>query len=419
MTHEWQHAYEEAIRCIRCGYCQPTCPTYVLTGIEHSVARGRNFLARCLYENEIELTREYKNPIFECLLCGACNQNCAPVVKTQDIMMAARTEYIERMGQPHLQRFVFRELLPNPSRMTRLMKLASLGKRSGISGLAQALRVFGWFGKNIATMEGLLSTLPQKFFRERADELQKQSQKNKLKIGYFVGCGINYAFPDIGIATVNLLRKNHFQVDILDNVCCGLPAAGYGDATAAKLLARKNIETIEQSGCDVVISECGSCSSFLTDYQHLLGADETWAKRAETVSARIKDINVFLTEFNSDQKFKANERMKVTYHDPCHLGHYMKISNQPRELIQRIEGIEFQELPEANWCCGGAGTYNIAHYEMSMKILQRKMENLQQTGANVLLSSCPGCIVQLSYGVRKFDVPVKVRHIVQLLNESF
>ena len=418
MSTEWQHAYEEAIRCIRCGYCQPTCPTYVMTGIEHSVARGRNFLARCLYEDEIELTKEFKNPIFECLLCGACNQNCAPVVKTQDIMMAAREKYIQKMGQPHLQRFVFRELLPNPKRMTRLMKLASFGKRSGLSGLAQALRVFGWFGKNIANMEELLSTFPKKFFRERANELGNQAQKSKLKIGYFVGCGINYAFPDVGVATVNLLRKNNYHVEVLENVCCGLPAAGYGDSTAAKLLARKNIETIEQSGCDIVISECGSCSSFLTDYKHLLGDDESWTERAENVSARIKDINVFLTEFIAEKKFKSAEPMTVTYHDPCHLGHYMKIIKQPRELIREIDGIQFQELPESNWCCGGAGTYNIAHNEMSMKILKRKMENLQRTGANVLLTSCPGCIVQLSYGVRKFNVPVKVRHIVELLNDS-
>jgi glycolate oxidase iron-sulfur subunit len=302
--------------------------------------------------------------------------------------------------------------------MTRLMKLASLGKRSGISGLAQALRVFGWFGKNIANMEDLLSTLPKKFFRERTNDLENQPHKSKLKIGYFVGCGINYAFPNVGVATVNLLRKNSYQVDVLENVCCGLPAAGYGDSAAAKMLARKNIETIEQSGCDIVISECGSCSSFLTDYKHLLGDDDSWVKRAENVSEKIKDSNVFLTEFISKRVFKSPESMTVTYHDPCHLGHYMKINKQPRELIREIEGIQFQELPEANWCCGGAGTYNIAHYEMSMKILQRKMENLQRTGADLLVTSCPGCIVQLSYGVRKFNVPVKVKHIIELLNES-
>jgi glycolate oxidase iron-sulfur subunit len=418
MNNEWEAAYTESIRCIRCGYCQPTCPTYMMTGIEHSVARGRNFLARLIYEGKIEFNKEFKKPIFECLLCGACNTNCAPVVKTQEIMMAARHAYIQQHGQPPLQRFVFRELLSNPDRMNRLMKLISLGKRSGISGLAQALRVFGWIGKDIANMEGLLKSFPKKFFRDRLNEINNEASDHQMKIGYFVGCGINYAFPEVGLATVNLLSKNQYSVEVLNNYCCGLPAAGYGDLEAAKMLAQQNIEVIENSGCDIVISECGSCSSFLTDYRQLLANDEQWAKRAEQAAAKVKDVNVFLSEFPLQTEFKSSNSISVTYHDPCHLEHYMKIKTQPRKLIHNVEGITYCELPESNWCCGGAGTYNIAHYDLSMKILQRKMINLQQTGATVLLSSCPGCLVQLSYGVRKFKIPVVVKHIVQLLNEA-
>jgi glycolate oxidase iron-sulfur subunit len=418
MNKEWQDAYEESIRCIRCGYCQPTCPTYMTMGIEHSVARGRNFLARLIYEGEIEFNKDFKKPIFECLLCGACNTNCAPVVKTQEIMMIARQVYIQEQGQPPLQRFVFRDLLPNPARMTRLMKVASLGKQSGISGLAQALRVFGWVGKGIANMEALLKSFPKKFFRERLNEIDPEQTDRQIKVGYFVGCGINYAFPDVGLATVNLLTKNQFSVEVLDNYCCGLPAAGYGDRDAAKMLAQKNIEVIEKSGCDIMVSECGSCSSFLTDYKHLLENDEKWALRAEKVAEKIKDVNVFLSEFPLQTEFKSSHSVSVTYHDPCHLEHYMKINTQPRELIKSVAGITYSELPESNWCCGGAGTYNISHYDLSMKILQRKMNNLQKTGATVLLSSCPGCLVQLGYGVRKFNVPVTVKHIIQLLNES-
>jgi len=418
MSKEWQDAYEESIRCIRCGYCQPTCPTYVMTGIEHSVARGRNFLARLIYEDKIEFTRDFKQPIFECLLCGACNTSCAPVVKTQQIMTAARHAYLQKQGQPPLQRYVFNELLPNPGKMTRLMKLVSLGKRSGISGLAQALRVFGWIGKDIANMEALVKSFPKKFFRERVNEIELEPNNNPVKVGYFVGCGINYAFPDVGLATVNLLAKNQFLVEVLDNYCCGLPATGYGDLAAAKSLAKKNIAIIESSGCDIVVSECGSCSSFLTDYKHLLADDEQWAQRAEQTAAKIKDINIFLSELPLQTEFKSPDSISVTYHDPCHLEHYMKIKAEPRKLINDIAGISYTELPEANWCCGGAGTYNISHYDLSMKILQRKMDNLRATGAAVLLSSCPGCLVQLSYGVRKFNVPVSVKHIVQLLNES-
>jgi len=418
MQEKWETAYQESKRCIRCGYCQPTCPTFTITGIEDSVARGRNYITRIIHEGEIELSRDYKDTIFECLLCGACVENCAPAVKTPQIMMAVRNQYIQKNGQPYLQKFVFNELLPNPERFTRLMKLASLGKRSGISGLAQALRVFGWFGKNIANMENLLKSLPAKFLKERLDEVRLKNQDKNLKVGYFVGCGINYAFPDMGLATINLLTKNDYTVEILDNYCCGLPAAGYGDLNAARNVAQKNIELFEKSGCDIILSECASCSSFLTEYPDLFEVDEHWRERAEKISEKIIDINTFLTKFKIKTEFKSNEELVVTYHDPCHLSHYLKITEEPRKLINQIAGIKLDELPEANWCCGGAGTYNIAHYELSMKILQRKMNNLEKTEASVLLSSCPGCQVQLSYGVRKFNKSVQVMHIVQLLNNS-
>ncbi|MDZ7331491.1 MAG: (Fe-S)-binding protein [candidate division KSB1 bacterium] len=418
MDRTWQEAYEEAIRCIRCGYCQPTCPTYVVTGIEHSVARGRNFLARLIYEGEVAFDPQYKTPIFECLLCGACNVNCAPVVKTQDIMMAAREIYIQRHGQPPLQRFVFRELLPNPERMTRLMKLIALGKRTGISGLAQALRVFGWIAKDFANAEALVASFPKKFFRERLSELPSVRADRGPKIGYFVGCGINYAFPDVGMATVELLIKNRYAVEVLNNLCCGLPAVGYGDRMAAKAMAKRNVEIIEQSGCDIIISECGSCSSFLSEYGKLLSEEPDWSDRAKRASKKIMDVNLFLSQFPLDSDFTSTEDMIVTYHDPCHLERYQKIKTQPRDLIRRIAGVHYVELPEANWCCGGAGTYNLSHYEMSMKILQRKMNNVRTTEANILLSSCPGCLVQLAYGARKFKLPVRVMHLVQLLNQT-
>jgi len=418
MRKEWENAYEESLRCFRCGYCQPTCPTYIISGREDSVARGRNFLAKTIHEDQVELSPEHKDTIFECLLCGACNDNCASDVKTQYIMMVARNKYINKMGQPPLQKFVFNELLPHPDRFFKMMKLAAFGKRSGLSGLAQALRVFGWFGKGIANMEGLVKTLPAKFFTEQIKQLEIPGTDKNIKVGYFVGCGINFAFPDVGNATVNLLSKTGFTVEILENICCGLPASGYGDLEASQNVARANIEIFEKSGCDIIVSECGSCSSFLTEYEQLLANDDEWSERAKKASQKIMDVNSFLTKFELKADFVSKEANTVTYHDPCHLSHYLKITNEPRKLINQIQDIQYKELPEANWCCGGAGTYNIAHHDLSMKILERKMDNLEKINATVLLSSCPGCLVQLSFGTRKFRKPVIVKHIVELLNDS-
>ncbi len=418
MFIQLEQAYEESIRCIRCGYCLPTCPTYVIANTEGSVARGRNFLTRLIFEKQADLNKDSKNILYECLLCGACVDNCAPNVNTPYIMMSARQEFIRQKGQPKIQKFVFRELLLHPRRFTRAMKLAALGKRTRISNLAQALKIFSWMGKNIATMEDLLKTLPKKFLRERLDEVPESPDSNKPTVGYFVGCGINFAFPDVGMATLRVLARSNFPIKVLENYCCGLPAAGYGDLETAQELARRNIEIFEQSDCDVIISECGSCSSFLSEYRELLKNDPEWSLRAENIVKKIQDVNVFLNEQNIFENKKISNNLTVTYHDPCHLSHYMKITREPRELIQQIDGIQFKEAKEANWCCGGAGTYNVAHPDISKQILQRKMNNVTETGAQILLTSCPGCMVQLSYGARKFKTPVQVKHIVELLDES-
>ncbi len=418
MYRNFNEAYEESLNCIRCGYCQQNCPTYAVSGLENAVARGRNLLAKIIHDGETELTKSLKHPIFECLLCGACTENCAPSVKTQQIMMSARAEYIKRHHQPLLQKYVFNQLLPNPDQFARLMKLAVFGKRSGLSGLAQALRVFGWIGKDLANMEGLVKNMPAKFFREKVTERHFAGSGQQPKVGYFVGCGINFAFPNVGEATLNVLTKNAYSVEILDNVCCGLPAAGYGDLEAAKTVAKKNIEIFEQSGCDIFLSDCGSCSSFLNDYPLLLKDEEDWQERATVLNKKIMDINSFLTRFELKTDFKIPYEQCVTYHDPCHLSHYLKIRQEPRSLINRIDGVSFGELPEADWCCGGAGTYNIAHYDISMKILKRKMENVKKTEASILLSSCPGCLVQLSYGAEQNKNAFVVKHITELLDES-
>lgn len=401
-------------KCIRCGYCLPTCPTYAITGLEYSVARGRNYFAKAIIERETDFSKKVKQSIFECLLCGACVENCAPAVKTNEIMVTARAAYIQKYGQPPLQRYLFRELLPYPERMTRLMKLLALGKRSGISGLVKALRVFGWFGKNIAETEGLFKTFPKTFLRQLLPTFPFKDGHKSLKVAYFIGCGINYAFPDVGLATVQLLAKSKVRLKVLNNYCCGLPAAGYGDIEAARMLAQKNLLIMKNIDCDLFITDCASCTSFLKDYPILFKDNSEWSELARSLSHKIIDITEFFDRFYIEKRLKLNKKITVTYHDPCHLSHYLHISSQPRNLINQIDGVNFHELPEADWCCGGAGTYNISHHELSMKILQRKMQNLQSTGAQVLVTACPGCLVQLSYGVRKYKLPVKVNHLNQL-----
>ncbi len=405
--------YDESVRCNRCGYCKNTCPTYVFTNRENQVARGRNNYVRALNEGLLELDAGAKSLIFECLMCDACVLSCHPSVKTDKIVAAARAAYYEKFGRPLIQQFIFNTLLWDEKKLARLLKLAALGKNTGLSGLVRVLRILGWYGKTIATAESLMPRVPRRFFREM-ERTCEVSGGGTLKVAYFVGCAINFVMPHIGAATLQVLRERGITVEILDNMCCGLPPYAYGDLNNARAFARKNLDCMRNSDPDIILTDCASCASFLKEYPELLESDREYADLAGKMAAKIREVTQFL-EPNSNEEAGLNG-VKVTYHDPCHLNHYMRESNAPRALLKNLSGIEFVELPESDWCCGGAGSYNISHVDMSEKILDRKMDNVEKTGAEILTTACPSCVMQLSYGVRRRKLDVEVKHVVELLH---
>ena len=411
-----KEVYPEVVRCNRCGFCQPTCPTYRVTGLETAVARGRNTLCREVIEGRLTMHRDLGPAMFECLLCRACTSNCFPAVRTDEIVVAARAEYVAQMGQPALLKFIFRELLPNPDRMTRLMRLLGLGKRTGLSGLARVARILGLFGKEVERADQLMDKVPREFLRDRLPRILPPPREGGKRVGYFIGCGVNFALPHTGEAAVRFLVAKGVQVVPLDNCCCGLPAYAYGDLEAARRLAAQNLAALDGLELDAIVTDCASCSSFLKDYPRLLANDPSLADKAKAVQSKITDFTVFAEGIGVPGKAgRAAQNRIVTWHDPCHLCRYQSVTAQPRALLRAIPGLEFREMPEADWCCGGAGSYSLSHYDLSMRILDRKMNNLAKTGADLLVTACPSCILQLSYGVRRAGLKVEVKHISELL----
>lgn len=411
--------YEEVVRCNRCGFCQPACPTYRVTGVEKDVARGRNTLCRDLIEGRIRMQRDLEPVVFECLLCRACTANCFPAVRTDEIVVAARAEYFAQMGEPALLRFIFRELLPNPARMTRLMRLLGLGKRTGLSGLARVARILGLFGKEIERADQYVDKVPREFLRDRLPRILTTPDTPATRVGYFIGCGINFALPQVGEAVLRFLASMNVQVFPLENCCCGLPAYAYGDLEAARRLAAQNLSTFSTMKLDAIVTECASCSSFLREYPRLLYGEPSLAEKSKAIQPLICDFTVLAERLcavrpATDMSTSARKRI-VTWHDPCHLSRYQSVTEEPRRLLCALPWVEFREMPEADWCCGGAGSYSIAHYELSMRILERKIQNLIRTGAEILVTACPSCILQLSYGVRRAGLKVEVRHIGEML----
>ena len=419
MSESVRAAYDEVARCNRCGFCQAVCPVFDITKDERSVARGHNVHIRRLIEGGLEVNKDLKDPLFECLLCKACVEACFPEVRTDQNVIAARAEYMRQIGQPKAMAFLFRRLLLDHHSLARYVRLAAFGKNSGVSKLARALGLLKWFGRDLDKVEGIVERFPRQFFRERSRESPVVAAKPNHTLGYFVGCGFNFVLPQVSEATLDMLGHVGTPAKIADNCCCGLPAFTYGDLDAARAAAAKNIDVLEKLDADTVVTECGSCSSFLKTYPELFEDDPQMRARAERLAKRVQGFSEFIHDRIQSVEPINPLKATITYHDPCHMSRYQNIVKEPRQILSKLPRITYKELSEADRCCGAAGSYNIMHYEKSMRVLDRKMEALKRTGADILTTECPGCLIQLRYGVRRAGLPVRVLHISQLLREVY
>ncbi len=405
---------DELYKCNRCGFCQTRCPIYRVTGLESSVARGHIARLQAALEGKLPFDDEIRSSLFACLLCRACTAECPPAIETDRLVSAARASYVARRQSP-IQRFIFRRLLANPAALRAAVRVLGWLKRTRLTVFSKPLRLLPWFDRGYAEAPGMMP-VPKRFLRERLANRESPASRGK-QVVYFLGCAIDLGFPDVGEAGVDLLEAAGYEVKPALNVCCGLPPYCYGDLDSARALARKNIEALRAADADVIVADCASCSSFLKDYPQLFDEDDPIGAEAEEMASRVRDISEFLADVELPEGLRPLNAV-VTYHDPCHLSRYHQVVRQPRELLARIPGLEYRELPEADWCCGGAGSYPLSHYQLSMQILERKMENIRSTGAEIVVTPCPACIMQLRYGAAKFDVPVEVLHLTEILRRT-
>jgi len=406
---------EELSKCSKCGFCQAFCPVYAVTGREPEVARGRNAQLLAVLKGELSIS-EIEPALSTCLLCRACVPSCFTGVKTDELVRAGRETFVNAKKGGIVQEIVFNSILPYPAGVAVLLKIVFFFKRVGFASLANRL---GVLPERLRIADSLMDDVSKRFMRFRPSpqpSTRPGINTRGVKVAYFKSCGFNYLLPETGEATIKLIEGLGYEVVIPDNNCCGLPPYAHGYTDAAKKLARKNIEALERY--EIILTECGSCSSFLKEYAELLSDDHEYAERAKIVSKRVVDSNEFI--YKSLQKGQPQgtahtyDHIKVTYHDPCHLSRYQGITKEPREIIKSIPGIEFVELPEADWCCGGAGTYSITNNDISMKILERKINNIKKTGADIVATSCPACMIQLSYGIKRAGLNIRVMHVNQL-----
>jgi glycolate oxidase iron-sulfur subunit len=409
-------------RCVHCGLCLAYCPTFSLLGTEMDSPRGRIYLIRSLAEGRIGLTDSTVRHLDLCLGCRACETVCPAGVPYGQLIEAGRAE-IERQRPGGALRRLFRRVNFSMLAHRRLLAVAAAGLRfyqsSGLRRLARASGLLKLLPAPLGDWEPLLPDLPSAAERAPLPERIAAEGPKRMTVALVAGCIQQVAFGPQNRATARVLAKNGCEVVVpRSHSCCGALHAHSGEHEQAQALARQTIEIFESTGAERVIVNTSGCGAHMKAYGALLADDPAWRDRAAAFAARVSDISEFLAAEPLRVPLQPVRR-RVTYHDPCHVVHGQKIKKEPRALLAQIPGLELVELPESDWCCGSAGTYNLTQPEMARRLQERKIAHVTSTGAEVVVTSNPGCIIQIAQGLRDAGSPVEVRHIVEILDEAY
>ena len=405
-------------RCVHCGLCLPTCPTYALLGVEMDSPRGRIRLMKNVLDGRLEAdSAGYDDHIYKCLDCRACETACPSGVEFGKLVEGARAQ-IERsrprgIAQRVMRWLVFRQLLTHRTRLALFARAGYVSKRLGVARLLRPLPL----GRRLAS---LLDVVPDRApSSRRLPSRIRAHGAARARVALFQGCVMRSAFAETNAATARVLARNGIEVLVPeDQTCCGALHAHAGERGDARELARRNIALLEGLQVDAVVVNAAGCGANLKEYGWLLREDAAWHERAERFSARVKDAIEFLADLGLSA-IPGPVAGRVTYDDPCHLLHGQKVRTQPRALLQAIPGLEFVELPEADWCCGSAGIYNVTQPELSRQLLHRKVERIRGTGADLVVTANPGCEMQLAAGLRSDGSHATVVHLMDLLDRAY
>jgi glycolate oxidase iron-sulfur subunit len=405
---------EEIEQCVKCGACRAHCPVFGAEHREGRVARGKIALSKAVLDGAVGFEKKVVEDLSQCLLCGSCNAQCPNKVPTEEIVAAARRRIAAEQGLSTFGKGVA-ALLGRPKLMNAAAKtggrLAALlfKKLPADSGLR--LR----FPAPYLAADRTLPPLTSKPFRERFPEIIP-GQPGQPTVAFFTGCGINYMYPAIGEAFLKALRFLGVTVIIpADQACCGLPAVSAGAAGTVEQLASQNLAALSRRPVDWIVTACASCNAGLGKVYTDLGPEY------QALASKTKDIFVFLAEHGLPEKLAAlprpAQRLKVTYHDPCHL-RTRGITKEPRQILQALPQVDFVEMEAAGTCCGLGGTYSVYHYATSKRIGAKKAAHIAASGAELVATDCPGCIMQLQDSINHAGGGQRAVHILELLAEA-
>jgi len=408
-----------ADQCMKCGFCTFFCPVYQEDRVETAVARGKNYLTKLVLKGEQEFTPEMGEIIGKCLLCKRCVVNCPAKAQIDRVVVGARAQMVKDKGLPWIKNFAFRKVMSNRKAFGRYVKLASkfqwiFPKGEGnIRHLPDFLKALGQ-GRHIPE-------IAKTFLRDQVKEVNKPQTggQPKMRVGYFMGCATDFINPDIGLKVIDFLTKRGIEVVVpKEQNCCGAAIYFSGDMETGRAMATDNIKAFKD--IDYILTACGTCSSTLKDYKVYLPDNEEQQKAYDEFAKKVKDITEFVVDVlkltPEDLKLRKEfEGKTATWHDPCHLVRYQNIKDQPRQILKSLKGLKYVEMPNADLCCGMGGSFSVYHYDITKKIADKKMDGIKATGADIVVTACPGCMINLIDNAARHKMPQRVHHILELV----
>lgn len=411
-----QRVEEQLKKCVKCGACRANCPAFTAFGREPAVARGKIALAQHILKDDIELDDQTYMAMSKCLLCGSCVEKCPNEVPTDEIVIAAREALAKKRGLTTFHAAVG-QVIKNRTRMKIGAKIASLFGPLFFKKVPETSGLRLRFPMPFVDNTRYIPEITKKTFMERHPEVIP-GEVGKPRIIFFVGCMTNFVYTEIGEAAIALFK--HIGCTIIipkGQQCCGLPGMSGGDLDVVRNLAVKNLEEMERYDADYVMSACATCGGALHRlYPLVIGKRNKELKaRLEALAAKTVDATQLLYKLGlKPAETGAGKDITITYHDPCHL-RTRGITKQPRELLKETPGVTLREMEGADRCCGLGGTFNVYHYGSSMTINEAKSQAIIATDADAVATGCPGCMMQLSDGLKQHGSNVEVLHTLQLL----
>ena len=405
-------------KCVHCGFCLPACPTYVLWGQEMDSPRGRIYLMKLAAEGAAQMTPKWVSHFDTCLGCMACMTACPSGVDYGKLIEATRAQ-IERnfprsSAEKRYRHFLF-ETFTRPDRLRRLRAPLFAYQKSGLQALVRGLGLLKLLPKKWQTMEALL---PQLAPQEAIPEVTPAVGVRRRRVGLLLGCVQREFFSQVNAATARVLAAEGCEVVApRAQTCCGALLVHAGEEAAAIDLAKKTIDLFEQANVETIVTNAAGCGSNVKEYGHLLRDDPEYAERARSFSAKCKDVSEVLAEFKPGSR-RHPLKLRVAFHDPCHLQHAQGVGSQPRALLAGIPGLELAEIPESTICCGSAGIYNLVQPDAAKSLGDRKAELISRLGADVVATGNPGCVLQLQSSLARLHQKTPVVHTIQILDAS-